>query len=135
IAIEATVLVTDTIKDLALIKPSKKLSYSAILAPKDYTPYLFSPVYAVGCSLGLKVRPSYGIISVIEDSYWGISAPILPGNSGGPVYDSKTFEVIGIAVWVNVHNGQLITTMAGIVPIQTIYEFLNSHRGTETSKK
>ncbi|MFH1227278.1 MAG: serine protease [Planctomycetota bacterium] len=124
IAIEATVLVTDTIKDLALIKPSKKLSYSAQLASDDYKPYLFHPVYAVGCSLGLKVRPSSGIISVIENTYWGISAPILPGNSGGPVFDSKTFEVIGISVWVNVYQGQLITTMVGVVPIQSICEFL-----------
>ncbi|MFH1227146.1 MAG: serine protease [Planctomycetota bacterium] len=134
IKIEATILLTDTTKDLALLRGLCGSVAKATLVPKDYTPYLFHPVYAVGCSLGLKIRPSSGIISVIEPSYWGISAPILPGNSGGPVFDGKTYEVIGIAVWVNVHNGQLITTMAGIVPIQSIYEFLDSHRGTKTQR-
>ena len=74
--------------------------------------------------MGLPPRPSQGIISVIESDHWEITAPILPGNSGGPVYDARTYEVIGIAVWVKVYDGQLITTMAGIVPINQIYEFM-----------
>ncbi|MBI4713357.1 MAG: trypsin-like peptidase domain-containing protein [Planctomycetes bacterium] len=141
--IEATVIITDTIKDLALIKPSRKPSYSARLAPKSYTPYIFTPVYTVGCSLGFTPRPSAGIISVIEKDYWEVSSPILPGNSGGPVYalvpsdddshaasrggNARTYEVIGIAVWVHTHQGQLVTTMAGIVPIGEIYEFLKEY--------
>lgn len=130
----ASVVITDTAKDMALIRPSKKLPYSATLANRDYKPYLFAPIYTVGCSLGLKPRPSSGIISVIEDTYWGISAPVLPGNSGGPVYDAKTYEVIGISVWINTCQGQLVPTMAGIVPIQTIYEFLSHHKDTKDTK-
>ena len=122
--ITGTVVITDTIRDLALIKPSGLMSYSAQLAPRKYTPYLFTPVWAVGCSLGLPPRPSQGIISVIESGHWEVTSPILPGNSGGPVYDARTYEVIGIAVWVKVYNGQLITTMAGIVTIQNIHTFL-----------
>ncbi|MBI4712523.1 MAG: trypsin-like peptidase domain-containing protein [Planctomycetes bacterium] len=127
IDIPATVIITDTIKDLALIKPSRKLPYSAHLADKDYKPYIFTPVYTVGCSLGLEPRPSSGQICVIHGSYWEISSPILPGNSGGPVFNARTYEVIGIAVWVRTYNGQLITTMAGIVPIQSIYEFMEKY--------
>ncbi|MFA5793880.1 MAG: serine protease [Candidatus Brocadiia bacterium] len=139
IEIDATVLVTDTAKDLALIKicnlKSGICNYSATLAPRNYTPYIFTPVYAVGCSLGLKVRPSYGIISIIEPGYCEISAPILPGNSGGPVFalvpsndgNASTYEVIGISVWVRVYKDQLITTMGGIVPIQEIYDFLEEN--------
>jgi len=144
--IEASVIITDTAKDLALLhtpsplflEGNKSLKsplergvpkgrgvlYSARLAPRDYTPWLFAPVYTIGCSLGLPPRPSAGIISVINLDYWGVSSPILPGNSGGPVYDAKTYEVIGIAVWVRTYHGQLVTTMAGIVSIQQIYEFL-----------
>ncbi|MEW6027162.1 MAG: serine protease [Planctomycetota bacterium] len=125
--VTGTVVITDTVKDLALIKPTGLVLYSAQLAPRNYTPYIFTPVYSVGCSLGLPPRPSQGIISVVEDDHWEITAPILPGNSGGPVYDGRTYEVIGIAVWVKVYDGQLVTTMAGIVPIQQIHEFLN-HR-------
>jgi len=134
--ITASVVITDTLKDLALLRTQigadfKDKLYTAKLAPKNYVPYLFTPVYTIGCSLGLPPRPSNGIISYISDnlrssaSHWEISAPILPGNSGGPVYDGRTYEVIGIAVWVKVYGGQLITTMAGIVPISEIHDFLN----------
>jgi S1-C subfamily serine protease len=137
--ITGTVVITDTTKDLALIRiinppqspfdkgGSKGGFYSARLAPESYQAYLFTPVYTVGCSLGLLPRPSQGIISAITTDSWEVSSPILPGNSGGPVYDARTYEVIGIAVWVKVYNGQLVTTMAGIVPINQIYEFLDTH--------
>jgi len=151
--ITASVVVTDTVKDLALLRitnppqsPSKSPQppfakgekgglerlnkwgfYNATLAPKDYTPYIFTPIYTVGCSLGLAPRPSQGIISVIGKDNWEVTSPVLPGNSGGPVYDARTFEVIGIAVWVKVYQYQLVTTMAGIVPIQEIYKFLDNH--------
>ena len=128
--ITGTVVITDTINDLALIRithDAQRTTYFARLAPENYQAYLFTPVWAVGCSLGLKPRPSFGHLSALCDlcgENWEISAPILPGNSGGPVYDAKTYEVIGIAVWVKVYDGQLITTMAGIVPINQIHEFL-----------
>ncbi|MBI5778903.1 MAG: trypsin-like peptidase domain-containing protein [Planctomycetes bacterium] len=123
----ATVVITDTLKDLALLRPSQSLTYKARLAQKDYTAYVFTPVYVVGCSLGLNPRPSNGIISVVESDHWEMTAPVLPGNSGGPVYDAQTYEVIGIAVWVKVYNGQLVTTMAGVVPIGEIYKFLEQN--------
>ncbi len=149
--VTGTVVITDTDKDLALLRINRDcfanarndiIVYSARLAPGNYTYYLFTPVYAVGCSLGLSPRPSSGILSALSPtggsssaSVVEISAPVLPGNSGGPVYDARTYEVIGIAVWVKVCQGQLVTTMAGIVPINQIYEFLDSHRGTEVTGK
>ena len=139
--IEATVLITDTNKDLALLATNThELTriYSARLAPSDYKYYLFTPVWTVGCSLGLNPRPSFGHFtscSFVSIRGYEISAPILPGNSGGPVFDANTYEVIGIAIWVQTYQGQLITTMAGVVPITEIYEFLNSHRGTEDTEK
>jgi len=147
--IQGSVLITDTNKDLALLRiPPTPLTkgglrgdclnkwgkegeiYSARLAPRDYNYYLFTPVYAIGCSLGLNPRPSSGIITAIHLSGLCVSAvevssPILPGNSGGPVFDANTHKVIGIAVWVKTYYGQLITTMGGIVPISEIYEFLD----------
>ena len=122
--ITASVVITDTAKDLALLCALAVKPYFARLAPESYQAYLFTPIYTVGCSLGLLPRPSHGIISVVDNDHWEITSPILPGNSGGPVYDARTYEVIGIAVWVKVYDGQLITTMAGIVPINQIYEFM-----------
>ena len=133
--ITGTVVITDTTKDLALLCASAVKTYSATLAPRDYTPYLFTPVYTIGCSLGLAPRPSAGIITAIDKDHWEVSSPILPGNSGGPVFDGRTYEVIGIAVWVRVYNGQLITTMAGVVPIDEIYDFLDSVKNTSKGQE
>ncbi len=124
----ATVIITDTYKDLALLKltfPNKSGLRRAKLAPRDYVPYLFTEVYAVGCSLRLNPRPSEGIITSIGINRWEISAPVLPGNSGGGVFLKDTHELIGITIWIRDYHGQLITTMTGIVPLNQIYEFLD----------
>ena len=134
--ITATVVITDTIRDLAILKPqitqiNTDKIYKAHLAPESYQAYLFTPIYTVGCSLGLLPRPSNGIITAINTDSWEVSSPILPGNSGGPVFDGRTYEVIGIAVWVKTYQGQLITTMAGLVPVNQIYEFLQPQIHTD----
>lgn len=58
-------------------------------------------VYAVGNPRGLEGTFSAGIVSSVrkigEDSLLQITAPISPGNSGGPVVNSKG-QVIGVAV-------------------------------------
>ncbi|MBI4833409.1 MAG: trypsin-like peptidase domain-containing protein [Planctomycetes bacterium] len=136
--LSAFVVMTDTNKDLALLKirdcfANARNDKTARLAPSDYTYYLFTPVYVVGCSLGLNPRPSSGIISSISAFAVEITAPVLPGNSGGPVYDAGTHELIGIAVWVRLYGDQLITTMAGVVPISEIYVFLESYKLQVTS--
>jgi len=126
--LSGSVVLTDTTRDLALIKVDSGthlLRSCGRLAPRNYSPFLFTTIYTVGCSLGLAPRPSEGIITVIAEDHWEVSSPILPGNSGGPVYDANTRKVIGIAVWVKTYYGQLITTMAGIVPITEIYDFLD----------
>ena len=152
---KADVVMTDTNKDLALIRINPPVSpftkgglrgiYSAKLAPRNYTPFIFTPVWTVGCSLGLPPRPSSGHICAIRGFYWEVSSPILPGNSGGPVYAKRSgvptnvgnayeYEVIGIAVWVYTYQGQLITTMVGVVPISEIYEFLNGVQEFNSSR-
>jgi hypothetical protein len=140
--LSASVVITDSHKDLALLKVNQPNPFNprcAKLASKDYVPYLFNPVWVVGCSLGLAPRPSSGCISVIGGFSWEITAPVLPGNSGGPVYDAGTHELIGIAVWVRLYGDQLVTTMAGIVPIGEIYDFLECYerlqKVTECYKK
>jgi S1-C subfamily serine protease len=120
----ATVVITDTLKDLALLGVLCDPVAKASLAPRDYKPYLFREVWAVGCSLGLPPRPSHGFVTRVEPVHWEVSAAVLPGNSGCPVYDARTYKVIGIVVWVRVYQGQLVTTMAGVVPITEIHKFL-----------
>jgi S1-C subfamily serine protease len=44
-------------------------------------------IYVIGHPEGLKFTLSNGIISRLDGSLVQISAPVSPGNSGGPVYD------------------------------------------------
>ena len=55
-----------------------------IAAPKEG-----EPIFVIGHPEGLKYTLSTGIISRMENSTLQISAPVSPGNSGGPVYDSQ----------------------------------------------
>jgi len=138
-SLPAFVVTTDTGKDLALLQlvltNNQQLKTNICptrLAPRDYVPYIFTPIWVVGCSLGYAPRPTEGTITALSDlrdsvvNYWEMNAPIWPGNSGGGVFLKDTHELIGIAVWVKICHGQLASTMGGIVPLQTIYEFLES---------
>jgi len=46
-------------------------------------------IFVIGHPEGLKYTLSTGIVSRMENSTLQISAPISPGNSGGPVYDAQ----------------------------------------------
>jgi hypothetical protein len=46
-------------------------------------------IYVIGHPEGLKYTLSTGIISRLDSSTLQISAPVSPGNSGGPVYDQQ----------------------------------------------
>jgi len=51
---------------------------------------LGEPIYVIGHPEGLNFTLSSGIISrVPEGAHLQIDAPVSPGNSGGPVYDSR----------------------------------------------
>jgi len=132
-SLPAFVVSTDTDKDLALLRivlsNNQQLTtkiYPTRLAPKSYIPYIFTPIWVIGCSLGLVPRPTAGEITATFGPDWEMNASIWPGNSGGGVFLKDTHELIGIAVWVKICQGQLASTMGGIVPLQTIYEFLDS---------
>jgi len=126
--ITASVVATDTLKDLALIRTYtyKPYPYVARLASKDYVPYIFTPIWVIGCSLGYPPRPTSGEVTAINN-HWGINAPIWPGNSGGGVFLKDSHELIGIAILVKVYRGQLVSTMGSIVTLQDIYEFIDLH--------
>jgi S1-C subfamily serine protease len=46
-------------------------------------------IFVIGHPEGLKFTLSTGIISRLQESVLQISAPVSPGNSGGPVYDEQ----------------------------------------------
>ena len=54
-------------------------------------------IFVIGHPEGLKFTLSTGIISRLDENILQVSAPISPGNSGGPVFDDKG-NLIGIVV-------------------------------------
>ena len=75
------------------------LTVAASLAPLEKAasdPAVGDPVLVVGAPLGLGGTVSNGIVSAFRDGYIQFSAPIGPGNSGGPVVNQRG-QVIGVA--------------------------------------
>lgn len=86
----------DTVRpsdDLASITVERALPVLAV-APGQSQPG--QPVLAVGSPLGLGGTVTSGVVSAIRFGKIQFSAPISPGNSGGPVVDSQG-RVLGVA--------------------------------------
>jgi S1-C subfamily serine protease len=54
-------------------------------------------IYVIGHPQGLRFTLSTGIISRKDQDLFQISAPISPGNSGGPMFDSRG-QLVGIVI-------------------------------------
>ena len=63
---------------------------------KGERPSVGDPVLVVGSPLGLGNSVSSGIVSAFREGFIQFSAPISPGNSGGPVLDREG-RVVGVA--------------------------------------
>jgi hypothetical protein len=92
------VAAVDAAHDLALLKLAAPLP--PLVVSPDPAPPAGSPVLAIGNPHGLGVAFTDGIVSRVHDDLDGIvvvqhSAPISPGNSGGPLLDAQG-RVIGV---------------------------------------
>jgi S1-C subfamily serine protease len=102
---KSTIVITrDEVNDLALIKTD--LTPRAILSVSNNNPQLLSEIYAAGFpygnSLSTSLKVTRGIVSSLvglgnNSSEFQIDAAIQPGNSGGPIVDSRG-NLIGVAV-------------------------------------
>lgn len=61
------------------------------------------PIFVIGHPEGLKFSLSNGIVSRTDNNLVQISAPVSPGNSGGPVYDAHG-DLVGVVSWKLDHN-------------------------------
>lgn len=103
----AKVLCTDKINDLALLIVDDKsftclnsLPYNIYHRTIDVGSSIFTMGYPMAQTMGSEIKITDGIISSRtgfegQISAYQISAPIQPGNSGGPMFD-KTGQLIGI---------------------------------------
>lgn len=92
--------------DVAIVRVPGLAGLSPLKIARERKAELGDEVLALGSPLGLQNTVTTGIISGtnrdidIEPYHYKdvyqISAPIAPGNSGGPLVDTKTGEVIGI---------------------------------------
>jgi S1-C subfamily serine protease len=84
----AEVIARHTNLDLVLIWMPRHSGHAEFVQP-IVEPREGQTIYVIGHPEGLKYTLSTGIISRMENSTLQISAPVSPGNSGGPVYDQQ----------------------------------------------
>jgi len=87
-------------------------------------------VVAIGNPLGLENSVTTGIISatsrILDNENWiQFSAPVSPGSSGGPIFNSKG-EAIGVVTWGFV--GVSVEGLNFAVPINDVKTLLSSNK-------
>ena len=118
VRMEGEVLRIDEGRDLAVV------AVDEVFPPLDMaddSPRVGEPVLVVGSPLGLEQSVVTGIVSAFRDEHIQISAPLNPGNSGGPVVDADG-EVIGVAV---LKVGNEVTQAIGLaIPVGEVCTLL-----------
>jgi putative serine protease PepD len=116
--IDGIVVRVDISDDLAIVHVAERL---ASLASAQGRPVLGATVMAIGSPLGLDGSVTLGVVSgfrsIDGSDYVQFSAPISPGNSGGPVIDSKG-HVVAVASAKLVGTGVEALSLA--IPVQTV---------------
>ena len=110
----ASIITSDQENDIAILSIKSGLlpnpKYSMIKEPQKTGTYIWVLGYPLTSTMGNEIKATSGIISS-QSGYKGnevlyqISAPIQPGNSGGPVFDLNG-NVVGIvcAHYTNAEN-------------------------------
>ena len=102
--LDAQILATDTVNDLALLK--LKFSPTSTFSISNSNVELMEDIFVAGYPFGVSVSSSVKVTKGIVSSLTGIGnnysniqidAALQPGNSGGPIIDDKG-NVIGVAV-------------------------------------
>lgn len=102
----ADVVATDEINDLAILKVKgisiTNIPYAVSTQPVEVGQEVFVLGYPMTDTMGEEIKLTNGIVSALTgfqgaQNNYQISAPIQPGNSGGPMFDSNG-NVIGIVV-------------------------------------
>lgn len=111
-----TIVRVDPADDLAVVHVTRRL---AALRTAAARPPVGANVMAVGSPLGLSGTVSIGVVSAFRSvdgaDYMQFSAPISPGNSGGPVVDREG-RVVGVASAKFVGEG--VEALALAIPVE-----------------
>jgi len=117
-------LASDEENDIAIFKVEGKELPTVKLA-KDYEPKQGEGVIVIGSPIGLETTVSDGIISNIrgKSGLIQITAPISPGSSGSPIFNSKG-EIIGVATFL-IQGGQNLNFA---IPVKYVATLLNESK-------
>jgi len=126
---EATILLLDKEKDLALIKINKKWNHPYLkIANKE--PKINDPIWIVGNPYVLNDVITFGKVVKFTKEYCVLNGRAYFGNSGGAVINRKG-EVIGVmsAIWINFGSyvpfkGYGVQSFSVCVRLNTIKDFL-----------
>jgi putative serine protease PepD len=114
---EGTITRVERSDDLAIVHIADRFP---ALPTAAHRPQLGDPVLAVGSPLGLGGSVSLGVVSGFRSlegaDYIQFSAPISPGNSGGPVLDRRGSVV---AVTAAKFEGRGVEALSLAIPVQT----------------
>ncbi len=126
--IEGTITQTDPSDDLAIVHIAER--FPALRAAIG-RPQLGDTVMAIGSPLGLGGSVSLGMISGFRSvegaDYIQFSAPISPGNSGGPVLD-RHGSVVAVAAAKFIGTGVEALSLA--IPVETACRLVGCKRST-----
>ena len=113
--------------DLAYVEIDSKRAFAPLsLGDSDEVRISESVIaigYPLGDELGLEPTVSLGIISAKRDDYLQTDASLNPGNSGGPLLDSKG-QVIGVITTriESTETGRPVTGIGFAIPINAVRE-------------
>lgn len=129
---KASVLAADFELDIALLAVERNLPYLGKLAKNDLLKR-GDELVVVGSPLGTGITPTFGILVSKEKEsnsqdhrWWQGSMAIYFGNSGGPVWDPKRREIVGMAVSSLGSGGKLAPNVVFFIPHTVIRAFIES---------
>src|SRR5438105_4077093 len=113
-----TIVKVDRADDLAAVHLDAPFAALPVAAAR---PQLAATVMAIGSPLGLDGTAATGVISGSRSiggaDFLQFSAPVSPGNSGGPVVDGQG-RVVGVSAEKLVGEG--VESLAFAIPVQTV---------------
>ena len=131
-SLSGTVDRVDPSDDLAIVHVADELPALEVIVER---PRVGSPVMALGSPLGLDGTVTVGIVSAFRSldgsEYLQFSAPVSPGNSGGPVIDEKG-RVVGVTAAKVVYTGAEGLSLA--IPIEVVCSNLATCVATESGR-